>query len=140
VLWSHAGDEAAVRFVWLVALLITCGGDESSMPSDAPKSIDAAVCVNAGDCPCFSNYDCPSTHACRSMGTMVSCIAGARGTGAPGMVCTGEQDCASALCVEAMTGMRCSDLCRTADTCPAELPRCIPLGSEGICAREPPSQ
>lgn len=129
---------------WLpIPILVACGGDESSRPPDAsaPPMIDAAVCATPSACPCFSNYDCPATHVCRSMGAVVACVPGARGTGAPGTPCSGEDDCASALCVEdADGGMRCSDLCRTADTCPAELPRCIALGDEGICAREPPSQ
>ena len=125
---------------WLVVLLVACGGD-SSTPVDAPKSIDAALCPTPADCPCFSNYDCPPTHACTSMGATVACIAGPRGTGAPGTTCTGEGDCASALCVDDATGgMRCSDVCRTAQTCPPELPRCISLGDDGICAREPPSE
>src|SRR5688572_6727761 len=128
-------DERAVR--WLVIFLIACGSSDSSMP-DAAQQIDAAAtCTMAGQCPCFSNYDCAATHTCKSQGTTVSCLPGARGTGAPGSTCTGEQDCASALCVEDSNGgMRCSDLCRTAETCPATLPRCVSLGSEGICARE----
>jgi len=128
---------------WLfLFVLVACGGDEkSTMPPDAPmqQMPDAAVCAKPADCPCFSNYDCPMTHVCKSMGATVACVLGARGTGAPGTVCDGEEDCASALCVEATTGYRCSDICHTAQTCPAELPRCVSLGSDGICAREPPS-
>ncbi len=126
--------------MWLLAL-VACGGDDPKPPADAPAAIDAAVCATPADCPCFTNYDCPPAYTCKSQGATVSCVAGVRGTGTPGTPCTGEQDCASALCVEdAQGGMRCSDLCRTADTCPPELPRCISLGSDGICAREPPSQ
>ena len=79
---------------WLLVLLVACGGD-SSTPVDAPKSIDAPLCLTPADCPCFSNYDCPPTHACKSMGTTVACVAGPRGTGAPGTPCTGEGDCAA---------------------------------------------
>lgn len=149
-MWSSRdeGMNAPMRRAWplamiVVACVIACGGDESSQPpSDAaPQAIDAAACATPADCPCFSNYDCPPTHVCTSMGSTVACVVGTRGTGAPGTVCTGEGDCASALCVEDATGgMRCSDLCRTAATCPAELPRCVLLGMDGICAREPPSQ
>src|SRR5688572_32740486 len=124
---------------WFVLMLVACGG-ESTPPDAAMQAIDAAVCATPADCPCFSNYDCPATHVCQSMGATVACVLGARGTGAAGTPCTGEGDCASALCVEATSGMRCSDLCRTSQTCPAELPRCISLGDDGICAREPPSQ
>jgi hypothetical protein len=126
----------------VVLVVLACGGDEkSSTPDAAMQQPDAAVCATPADCPCFSNYDCPTTHVCKSMGATVACVLGARGTGVPGSVCTGEQDCASALCVEDATGgMRCSDICRMAATCPAELPRCIALGDDGICAREPPSK
>ena len=126
----------------LVVLVVACGGDESSRTPDAAMQmpIDAAACATPADCPCFSNYDCPTTHVCKSMGATVACVVGARGTGVSGSVCTGENDCASALCVEAAAGMRCSDICRMAATCPPELPRCIALGDDGICAREPPSE
>ncbi|MCX5746597.1 MAG: hypothetical protein NT062_29320, partial [Proteobacteria bacterium] len=107
-------------------------------------AVDAAVdavpnaCPNVGDCPCFSNDDCPPTHACVSQdpsGTMVSCVLGPRGTGIAGDVCTGEADCASALCVDdASGGRRCSALCGAGlPTCPATLPTC--LAGLGICAR-----
>jgi hypothetical protein len=126
-------------FVVLLLPLVASSDSQKPAPDAPPPSIDAAVCATPADCPCFSNYDCPSTHKCKSQGATVSCIAGPRGTGAPGSVCTTEDDCATALCVEAATGFRCSDLCRTAATCPAELPRCVSLGEDGICAREPPS-
>jgi hypothetical protein len=129
-----------VRWFVIAMFVLGCGGDETSKPDAAVQLFDAAVCATPAECPCFSNYDCPATHVCKSMGGTVACVLGARGTGLPGTVCTGEQDCTSALCVEAATGMRCSDICRTADTCPAELPRCVSLGTDGICAREPPSQ
>ncbi len=126
----------------LGGLLGACN-DETKQPADATLAADAALCPAPGDCACFTNYDCPATHACVSQdpsGSMVSCIEGPRGTGVAGTPCTGEASCASGLCVEdAQGGMRCSDVCRTAATCPPELPRCIFLGGEGICAREPPS-
>lgn len=126
---------------WLVPVLVACGGSSAPAPDAAPASLDAALCAAPADCPCFSNYDCPATHACKATGATVGCVLGARGTGAPGTPCTGEDDCASALCVEdATNGMRCSDLCRTSQTCPPALPRCVSLGDDGICAREPPSQ
>ena len=133
-----------MRWLFVLLLVSSCGGSDEkpSMPDAPPMQMgpDAAVCAKPADCPCFSNYDCPMTHVCKSMGATVACVLGARGTGVPGSVCDDEDDCASALCVEATTGYRCSDICHTASTCPAELPRCISLGSDGICAREPPSQ
>lgn len=130
-----------MRCLVIAICVLGCGGDEIEAPDAAMQTSDAAVCATPADCPCFSNYDCPASHVCKSMGETVACVLGARGTGVPGTVCSGEQDCASALCVDAATGgMRCSDLCRTAATCPPELPRCVAIGEEGICAREPPSQ
>jgi hypothetical protein len=108
-------------------------------PGDAATSdADTRACAHVGDCPCFSNHDCPATHACVSQdpgGTMVSCVPGPRGTGVTGAVCTGEADCASALCVDdASGGKRCSDLCGPGlPACPASLPTC--LAGIGICAR-----
>ncbi|MBS1122058.1 MAG: repeat domain protein [Deltaproteobacteria bacterium] len=131
----------------LFGVLFACGGDGSTpVPDAAPDAANAnpdalPLCVAPGDCPCFTNYDCPPTHACVSQdpsGTMVSCVAGPRGTGAAGTSCTGEQDCASALCVDdAIGGLQCSDVCESPATCPASLPRCIFLGDVGICARAP---
>lgn len=130
-----------MRHVVIALVLAACGGGKSAQPDAAPPP-DAAVCAAPGDCPCFSNYDCPPTHACVSQdpsGASVSCVEGPRGTGAAGTSCTGEADCASALCVEdAMGGLRCSDICTTAETCPPELPRCVLFGDDGLCAREPP--
>ena len=124
-----------------------CGDSSPPTPDaalDAPRDAstgDARACALPGDCPCFTNYDCPLTHACVSQdpgGNSVSCIEGPRGTGAPGTPCTGEADCASALCVEDSTsGMRCSDVCTSPATCPAELPRCVFIGGSGLCARQP---
>jgi hypothetical protein len=132
----------------LIALASACGGSDPKPIIDA-ATVDAAtasadatpLCAAPGDCPCFTNYDCPPTHACVSQdpsGTMVSCVEGPRGTGAAGTPCTGEADCASALCVEDSNGgLQCSDVCESAATCPASLPRCIFLGDVGICARAP---
>ncbi len=96
------------------------------------------------DCPCFSNDDCGPGFRCVSednTGTQVWCVPGARGTGAPGDVCTVEGDCASALCVEPNMGpSRCSRLCETANDCPPTLPRCLYIGfgvDRSICSPPP---
>lgn len=119
-------------------------GADAARPRDAgaadaaPGDADSRACAQVGDCPCFTNYDCPPTHACVSQdpqGMSVSCVPGPRGTGAAGTPCAGEGDCQSALCVDdASGGRRCSDLCGPGlPACPATLPRC--LGALGICAR-----
>lgn len=111
-----------------------CGGDDAPAPVDAAVTVDAspdaspAACPTATSCPCFTNYDCPTGYACVSQdssGTMVYCQIGPRGSGALGATCTGEADCASALCVDgANGGMRCSDICANSNACPADLPVC----------------
>ena len=142
-----------LRGMWqgatVVFAMVACGGCRTAPPAsdaavvDDGSGVDAdtRACANVGDCPCFTNHDCPPTHACVSQdpsGASVSCVTGPRGTGASGMPCTGEHDCTSALCVEdAAGGQRCSDVCTSPATCPPELPRCVLLGGVGICARAP---
>ena len=124
--------------------LVACGDDGSPPPGDAAVDHDAradalsdapAVCTMAGECPCFSNEDCPESTRCHAATEeMVYCEPGARGTGAAGTLCTGENDCASALCIDgANNTMRCTKTCTEDTECPTELPRC--LAAIGICAR-----
>jgi hypothetical protein len=145
-------DRLAVSRLSLAALLaLACSsGGSAPVPDagvDAPGSNDAAAadaaaaaCQSAGDCPCFSNYDCPETHACTSLddtGENVWCLEGPRGTGIAGAPCDGEADCASALCIEDDTGSFCSDRCEGPADCPDELPQCLFIGfgvDEMICA------
>lgn len=115
--------------------LAACGGGTSPPIDAAAVTIDAvAVCTTANACPCFSNDDCPDGTRCHAEDpTHVYCMPGPRGTGAAGSTCTGENDCASALCVDGTDTTRCSKTCTNNTECPAELPRC--LGGLGICAR-----
>jgi len=115
--------------------------DASAPSPDA--AIDAGeerACAAPEDCPCFSNYDCPSTHTCTSFddtGENIFCVEGERGEGVAGEVCTGEASCESALCIEDDSGSFCSDVCEDASTCPAVLPRCVFIGfgvDVSICA------
>jgi hypothetical protein len=131
-----------MRFVFL-ALLAACGDDGAPRP-DAPRADAAtdaqtdapAACTTPNECPCFSNDDCPDGTRCHAADPdNVYCEPGPRGTGAAGVTCAGENDCASALCVEGSDVMRCSRTCTSPSECPAELPRC--LGGLGICARNP---
>ena len=121
-------------------VLLGCGSsdpkpDAAVVTHDA-QAVDAAaaVCTMANECPCFSNDDCPASTRCHAADeTHVYCTPGARGTGAAGATCTGEDDCASALCVDGTDTTRCSKTCTSDTECPTELPRC--LGGIGICAR-----
>ena len=125
-----------------LALLVACGDDGSPKPLDAGQAdaaadatIDATVqCATPGECPCFSNDECPAGTRCHAATPdSVYCEPGPRGTGAPGTTCSGENDCDSALCVDGTDVMRCSRTCTAPSDCPAELPRC--LAGIGICAR-----
>lgn len=102
---------------------------------------DGGSCAVKTDCPCFSNDDCAPTHWCHSedsTGLNVWCIPGARGTGAAGAQCTGETDCASALCIDSTSaGTRCSALCDGPADCPSTLPTCLYVGfgvDRSICS------
>lgn len=142
----------AIRTACLISLvgLAACGDDGQPAPKDSGAhdvlpgdgggsgSADAntSQCNAPTDCPCFSNDDCPDGTRCHAASeTSVYCEPGARGTGAAGSVCSGENDCMSALCVDGTDQMRCSKTCTVPADCPAELPRC--LGGIGICARQP---
>lgn len=102
---------------------------------------DGGSCATKTDCPCFSSDDCGPGFTCvseDSSGTNVWCKPGVRGAGGPGVTCTGEAQCFSALCVSgASTAQYCSGLCDTAADCPANLPRCQYVGfgvERSICA------
>lgn len=127
--------------------LAACGDDGTPRPDGpvadavADTTVDtqtdaATACTTPNECPCFSNDDCPDGTRCHAADrNNVYCEPGPRGTGAAGATCSGENDCASALCVEGSDVMRCSRTCMIPADCPAELPRC--LGGLGICARNP---
>lgn len=72
---------------------------------------------------CFSNYDCPDPGTrCENQGTpdlaVPCCVPGARGTGAVGDPCAGENDCKSSLCFEIGSANVCTDVCQSAAACP----------------------
>ena len=53
-----------IRFCF-VAVMVACGGGGSPQPDDALLAADAAIdavtaCSTPGECPCFSNEDCPA--------------------------------------------------------------------------------
>lgn len=123
------------RLLVLVCTLAACGGGDPPAPDAAPPADTVTACATAGDCPCFSNDDCPAGTRCHAeTPDSVYCEPGPRGTGMPGEVCTTENDCDSALCVEGSDTFRCSRTCTVPTDCPAELPRC--LAGIGICARQ----
>lgn len=110
----------------------------SDGPADGPIDAPTQSCAQPGDCPCFTNYECPAGYACSSAAGLASCVVGPRGTGVAGAPCTGESDCKSSLCVDDSSGStRCSDVCQTATQCPTTLPRCVAIEGTQICVRNP---
>ena len=123
----------------------TAGGDagaaDAAALDAAPMPPDGATACAPGECPCFTNYDCPDGYACTSQdesGEEVWCSPGERGTGLAGEPCEGEGDCRSALCIDDDEGqLLCSDVCEDESTCPDSLPTCLYIGfgiDESICA------
>ena len=130
------------RTMFGLACLVGCGGDDAPGARDAAVVVDTTpdagpnACPTNTSCPCFTNYDCPTGYACVSQdnsGTKVDCLPGTRGTGALGVACTGEADCASALCVDGTNGgLFCSDLCDMTTVCPVDLPSCTFITTFGV--------
>jgi hypothetical protein len=123
-------------------LLFSCGNKAST--KDAPaidaKSFDAPRVQNDASLKmCFTNYDCPASEKCFAAPntTDARCVIGARGTGAAGATCVSENECKSALCVDAAVGqgLKCSDICAGPQDCPSTLPLCISVFGAMICAR-----
>lgn len=122
------------------------GGPLDAGPGDAgwqgSRFWDGGACLVKTDCPCFSSDDCGPGFTCHSedtTGLHVYCVPGARGAGGLNAPCTGEADCASALCVDAdTTGMRCSVLCdEDAGVCAGALADCLTIGfgiERSICS------
>ena len=138
-----------MRAAMLSAAILVVGCGDSTPTIDARKTIDAkaidarpidaALVVDASRITCFTNYDCPASEKCfAEVGTTdARCVTGARGTGLVGTTCITENQCKSALCVEAATGqgMKCSDTCTGPQDCAPSLPRCVFVFSEKICVR-----
>jgi hypothetical protein len=122
--------------------IVTGGGEDASASSGgggAGGGADAgglSACSAMHQMACFSNYDCldPKTR-CANQGTRAEpvpcCEMGARGAGKMGEPCTAENDCLSALCVDAEGPMLCTERCTADSDCPPELPQCISLAFSG---------
>ncbi|MBU0553536.1 hypothetical protein KKF91_08620 [Myxococcota bacterium] len=106
--------------------------DSGIAPEDmtvAPQPDAAVELVCQGGC--FSNHDCPEGTRCVDHDademTLPCCFPGERGTLAVGEPCdpaTGQETCASSICIEGEAGTRCSDTCQSVDDCPASMALC----------------
>jgi hypothetical protein len=110
-------------------------GTTGDAGKDAKAPRDANGPGEAGD-DCFYNYDCALALRCSACDAgYCVCEQGTRGTGQNGVdPCTGNDECASALCVEEI----CSDECEGDDDCTPALPRCLSIGFTKICS--PPAK
>jgi hypothetical protein len=88
-------------------------------------------CAEEGYAACFINDDCPAPERCQNMSAneveIPCCVPGARGTLPAGEPCTGENDCATSLCISYNDGpFLCSAPCDGGpDGCPSAAPACI---------------
>jgi hypothetical protein len=138
---TDAGPEDAGTDAGTADAGADAGAPDAGDAGNPSRYWDGGSCTVKTDCPCFSSDDCAPTHWCQSedeTGANVFCVPGARGPGQVGDPCTGQEDCASALCIEASDGgEHCSALCDTMADCPAELPTCQYIGfgvERSICA------
>jgi hypothetical protein len=111
------------------------GGGASTGAGGSGGSAPIAACKDVGATACFSNDDCPAADRCQNRGTAAApvpcCVLGPRGAGQVGAPCGGENDCASALCIETDAKSLCTTKCASAKECPATLPKCIPIAFSG---------
>ena len=113
------------------------GGGDACPAGDPPALLGANSCGELGATDCFTNEDCAADERCENVGTadviVPCCQAGARGEGPLGAPCSGENACASSLCIvddPAVCGI-CTGPCASPADCPAELPQCIPIAFSG---------
>ena len=113
---------------------------DASVPDAIPPAPDIGpieTCADLGGADCFANAECPDDRRCANVSEtpfLVCCVPGERGALPAGADCSavdGEAECTSALCFETGDGAWCSDLCQTANDCPAALPRCAPIAFAG---------
>lgn len=93
----------------------------------------------AEDDTCSFNHDCQLSLRCECDGTC-ACKPGARGKAEPGEPCADANDCVTGLCIDGPDDkLVCGDECKTAATCPPNLPLCQDISLVGrICTRTPP--
>lgn len=85
---------------------------------------------------CFSNYDCPDlADRCENKGTVdlpvPCCVPGKRGSVGLGQPCMGENDCASALCLDTGMALICTEKCTTKAMCIPALSKCATIAFSG---------
>jgi hypothetical protein len=113
------------------------GGGDACPAGDPPALLGANSCGELGATDCFTNEDCAASERCENVGTadviVPCCQPGARGEGPLGAPCSGENACASSLCIVGDGGScgLCTGTCASAADCPAELPQCIPIAFSG---------
>lgn len=112
--------------------------NESATP-DAPQDTVEA-CEDFGSSSCFANNDCAEDGRCENVGSedspIACCVSGGRGALQTGEACdivTGQQDCASSLCIayNGETEAYCSGECQSDEDCPESMPSCISVAFSG---------
>jgi hypothetical protein len=109
--------------------------DAAPMPNtpDAPSEM-VESCEEFGSSDCFANNDCAEDARCENVGSdeapLACCISGERGSLQTGDSCdtaTGQQECASSLCIsrDGDDTAYCSGECQSDADCPETMPSCI---------------
>lgn len=104
----------------------------ADMPSTTPdmETTPDMAMTCATENQCFSNEDCGETERCASISGEINgcCEVGARGTKAPGEMCTTANECDTGLCVD---NTYCSKTCQSDSDCITDLPKCNAV--YGLC-------
>lgn len=105
------------------------GGSASSGSTSSTTWPAITACSDIGASDCFSNLDCASPQTrCEAVGAtgakLPCCVPGDPGTAGGGDPCAGENDCATALCIQTGGASICSSACTSAQDCPPLLPKC----------------
>ncbi len=122
-------------------------GQREARPPDghaADRAREAAVtpdygvvksCAAIGSKECFGSVECAADQRCKNLGTssdpVVCCVPGARGPKAAGEACSGEDECASAVCIAKSGPSLCSKDCTSAADCPTGMKSCIAIAFSG---------
>ncbi len=117
----------------------TGSGEDTGSGDDTGSGGDAGgTCDERGGSTCFSNFDCVDGRICKNIGTDDEpdpcCILGERGTKSAGETCnpdTGEEECASAICIEGDSQALCSTRCDGVEDCPDGMKDCKSIAFSG---------
>ncbi|MBI5534324.1 MAG: hypothetical protein HY898_16490 [Deltaproteobacteria bacterium] len=133
---AGAGEDAATDVTAEAAIEASPESATDGPVNEAEASAPVSSCSEiAGSKDCFANKDCPADRKCANAGTETNpvpcCVVGARGTGAAGQTCAGENDCESGVCIAGSGPYMCSKDCTSAADCPDGMKDCKEIAFSG---------